>query len=275
MSNVSIRAIESILDNYTQEIESLNIPDLLTFRQQQSDPYPIPKSPYINQFKLQQIKQSLNNLDLELDKHKHNKSYHDLHKRLNHLYISILDEKIYVNSKLISQFESQNAPPPTPPSSTPPIPDPAQQQSDNVPPVVPQEDLSSLRKRLLAGGKTTSLLDSEGQNNNDMAAKVNEYHESIQQDIMNELSELTTSLKTSAVKFSAKILGEDLSLLEQTNENMLKNANLFKIIDRNLTHYLENKTGGKIGLVFLIKIAIGLAVVFMFMMIFIKVIPLI
>lgn len=273
MSQISIRTIESILNQYNQELESLDIPDLLTFRLLQSSStatQPITRSPYVNQFKLQQIKQSLSNLDTELDKHKHNKSYHELRNQLNELYINILDEKIYVNSKLINEFELQNAPISASSSSNDsrntPETEPKQAGEEGI--ETREEDLQSLRKRLLSGGKTSSLLDAEKD-----LSKVNEYHESIQEDIMNELSELTSTLKTSAVKFSSKILGEDLSLLNETNDNIIKNTSLFKVIDRNLNHYLENKTGGKIGVLFLIKVSIGLAIVFFFMMIFIKVIP--
>ncbi|RLV96465.1 hypothetical protein JA1_000122 [Spathaspora sp. JA1] len=255
----SLHTIETIIDRYSDDIKSLNIPSLTKFRQNDSTLITI--SPYISQFKLEQIKQSLSNLTQPLHKLKSKKSYNIVHDKFIHLYVDMLDEKIYVNSKLIEIFEQQNRPV-VEPTEEGSITEKIQLTEEQ------EEDLPSLRKRLLAGGRTSSLLDS-----NQDISKVNEYHESIQNDILNELSDLTTTLKTSALKFSAKILGEDLTILDETHENITKNANLFQKTNRNLNNYLENKTGGRIGLWFLIKATIALVILFFFMIIFIKIIP--
>ncbi|EGW30440.1 uncharacterized protein SPAPADRAFT_73170 [Spathaspora passalidarum NRRL Y-27907] len=249
----SIHTIETIIDQYSTEINSLNIPTLTHFNHDTI----ITISPYISQFKLEQIKHSLSNINQELHKFKSNKSYAQVYDKFTHLFVDVLDEKIYVNSKLIDIYEQQNRPV-----------EKVEQESTVEQGPAPEEDLPSLRKRLLAGGKTSSLLDS-----NQDITKVNEYHESIQNDILNELSGLTSNLKSSALKFSSKILGEDSNILSETQENISKNANLFQATNRNLNNYLENKTGGRIGLWFLIKITIALVMIFLFMIIFIKIIP--
>ncbi|RCK57948.1 hypothetical protein Cantr_06767 [Candida viswanathii] len=255
----SISTIETVLNQTTQDLHALDIPSLIDLPSHTTK-----SSPYITHFKLVQIQNTLAQLDKDLDKFHKNKLYHNLRTQLNAVYVSELDEKLYIVSQLISKYDAANSP--APPSSS------AESEQDGsgrgAPEdvvVVKEEDLSSLRRRLLSS--SSSRLDEKD------TTKVNEYHESIQDDILNELTELTSSLKTSAVALSSRILGEDLSILNETNENIIKNSQLFRTIDENLNRYLMNKTGGKISIWFLLKCAVGLVLAFVVMLIFITIVP--
>ncbi|EMG50107.1 hypothetical protein SBY92_003747 [Candida maltosa Xu316] len=255
---ISIHTIESILNQISHDIDVLNIPSLIEL-----PTYTPTSSPYVTHFKLIQIQKTLQQLNNELDHFHKNKLYGPLRAQLNKLYISDLDEKVYIVDKLIEKYNYINSPQL----------EEQQQQVENrlegdvnEVMVTEEEDLTSLRKRLLSSG-TSKLDDSQD------LTKLNEYHESIQDDILNELTELTSSLKNRAMVLSSKILGDDLNILNETNENIIKNSQLFKIIDQNLNNYLMNKTGGKISIWFLLKCAIGLVIAFMIMLIFITIIP--
>lgn len=253
----SISSIESFLNQAINDLYLLDIPTLIEL------PNYIPKSsPYIIHFKLIQIQNSLSRLNQELEKFHKNKLYNNLRIQLNHIYISELDERLYIVSKLIEKYDKINSP-----NEDDDLNDENnnnEEHEDDVV-IVKEEDLSSLRKRLLSSNN--SKLDEKD------TTKLNEYHESIQDDILNELNELTSNLKSSAINLSSKILGEDLNILNETNENIIKNSQLFKIIDENLNHYLLNKTGGKISIWFLLKCAVGLLITFIIMLIFITIIP--
>lgn len=264
----SLKTIEHILQQYTDDLNALSIPSLQDFA---STPTlsAFAQSPYLNKYKLQQLEVNLQHLRsqlLAISSH-NNKNYTELTLKLNQLVNDTLEEKRYVNSQMIQLFDSQNQtliqkdiPTVTSDSDT------KQSQLQKLV-KLEEEDLPSLRQRLLHGGKHTQLLDERDHE------KLNDYHESIQDDIINELSELTTTLKNSAYTLSQKILSDDLSILNETNENMIRNSNLFKVIDKNLNNYLENKTGGKIGLFMLIKLTVGIVVGFLFMILLIKIIP--
>ncbi|KAI3402485.2 hypothetical protein KGF56_004726 [Candida oxycetoniae] len=257
---VSILAIDSIVDNYESAIHQLKLPNLETLHLTGTIDTTT-MSPYIAKYKLQLIQNSLINLLSTLNNsYKTNKSYNRIKAKLESVLIDQLDEKIYIVDQLIKMYDLKNTP----------IADPLEDhQSLGIPqqqPVIEEENLSELRERLLS----TRKKDEKEEQDLD---KLNTYHESIQDDILNELSQLTSSLKTSAMTFSSKILGSDLHILNETSENMIKNSNLFKVIDRNLNDYLENKTGNKISLWFLLKCVVIIACVFLIMIIFVAIVP--
>lgn len=120
-----------------------------------------------------------------------------------------------------------------------------------------KDDLNELRKRLLQ--------DSNSQLTND-------YHETIQQDLMKDLSNLASDLKDGAVGLSRKILADN-NLLSKTQENLIKNDNLMNIVGGNLNNYVMNKLGGKISFWFLLKASLGLVFAFMVMLMLISFLP--
>ncbi|KAK6458181.1 uncharacterized protein RJT20DRAFT_153892 [Scheffersomyces xylosifermentans] len=270
MAFTSIKSIEHILKQYKSDLDELGIPSLVEFATSPKDSIAFPRSPYVNKFKLEQISSNLIDLQAQLSQNAtNNRSYADCSQSINSLISDTLDEKKYVNAKLIELFDAQNQ---ATIAKDDTVTDETNEESKDA--VLSkkhikeeEEDLPSLRQRLLSGGKHTHLLDEKDHD------KLNDYHESIQEDIIHELSELTSSLKNSAYTLSQKILSDDLSILNETNENMIRNSNLFKVIDKNLNSYLENKTGGKISLFFLIKLTVGLVISFLVMILLIKIIP--
>lgn len=239
--------IQDILLQHQQTIESMEIPDLVNY-----DPDYIPViSPHLNKLRLKQIKNEV----LLLKKHNQGASRANYDPQLiNQLLNLVIDEKIFVNNKLVQRFDRQFI------------------REEVVVPVeeaeVVEEDeesLDSLRKRLLSGGTHTQMLDSA-------TNKQNEYNESIQSSVLTELLDLTKVLKDSSVKFAHKLTSDTL-ILEQTGDNLLKNSTLFNTVNDNLSNYVENKTGYKIGLFFLIKATAGTIAVFLLMVLITKVLP--
>lgn len=207
-----------------------------------------------------------------IDQFKSNKLYQKLKLRIDTLLVDVIDEKLYVVDQLIEWYNIENTPRANSTSKETREESPSNLTSStgNGHGNVNDENLTELRNRLLSNSKSKFNLESASPNDVD---KLNTYHESIQDDILNELSQLTSTLKTSAMSLSSKILGDDLSILNETNENIIRNSNLFKVIDRNLNSYLESKTGGRISLWFLLKCVVGVIGVFLLMMIFVVVVP--
>ena len=250
-------------------------------------------SPYVAKYKLDLIQCSLINLLSTLDNNNYSKthkqqtknssnSYTRTKNKLEHLLSNEIDEKLYITNELIKIYNQQNTPPAphfsdeysmSPSSKT--LHQKHLSTSSHRSSIIPEGDnLNELRHRLLSSSSFSN--NSKGQSETlagEDASKLNTYHESIQEDILNELSQLTSSLKTSAMTLSSKILGDDLNILNETNENMVRNSNLFKVIDRNLNDYLENKTGNRISLMFLIKCVVGVVIAFIVMMFFIAIVP--
>ncbi|KAI5952926.1 hypothetical protein KGF57_004132 [Candida theae] len=279
----SVKTIENIVKVYESEIHQLNLPDLLTLNEfspvNDTSTREIAPSPYIAQYKLQILQSSLLQQLSLLDQFKKNKSYKELKLRVEQLLVDVIDEKLYVVHQLIEWYNLANTPQRE--STSDSIHDGSNSNSNsnsNSDDAVPtttttfdnDENLTELRNRLLSKSKSKLDLDSTSPNDVD---KLNTYHESIQDDILNELSQLTSTLKTSAMSLSSKILGDDLSILNETNENIIRNSNLFKVIDRNLNNYLESKTGNRISLWFLLKCVVGVIGVFLLMMLFIVIVP--
>lgn len=132
---------------------------------------------------------------------------------------------------------------------------------DRVAAPAASEDLQLLRRRLLSGGK--SQLDE---------AQVSQYHELVQLELITELADLTSSLKLGAVSLSQKILGDEALLLE-TSDNLAKNSTLLRQVDRSLNLYLERKTGGKVGYIYMVKTAIAVLFVVIAALIMVAIVP--
>ncbi|KAI5956890.1 hypothetical protein KGF54_000508 [Candida jiufengensis] len=256
----SIQTITNIIKNYEQEINDLNLPNLITISSNQTTK----ASPYIPKLKLQLIQSSLLQQLSSLQNHQRNKNYKSLKSKIESLLIDLIDEKLYITNKLIDIYNSQNSP-----SSSIEItttnPQPEQILKQRNSSIAETDNLTELRKRLLSTpSKKLTTTTTESQN---------DYHESIQEDIINELSQLTSTLKQSALNLSTKILGADLQVINETNENLIKNSTFLKSIENNLKNYLGNKSGNKISIWFLIKMSVVIVVVFIVMVLFIGIVP--
>lgn len=250
---MSSKSIERVLKVYDRDLNNLRIPSILEYSADQAS-Y-ISTSPHINTCKLTHIKNDV--IQIRKQVHKNDTALLAIADRL----MCDIDEKSFVNSRLVSAYDAQYSDP-TPSTSPSVLPAPEEGEASK------DDELTSLRQRLLSGGKQTQLLDS-----NEPSPHLNNYHESVQENILSELMGLTSSLKNSAMTLSSKIINDDLHILNETNENIIKNSSLFKVIDTNLNHYLANKSGGKISLWFLLKAAVGVVFAFLFMIIMVKIVP--
>ncbi|KAK6203328.1 uncharacterized protein RJT21DRAFT_26311 [Scheffersomyces amazonensis] len=272
MAVPTIKTIEFNLSQYSTQLEALKIPSLESYTSNSS--IRSSGSPYLLRFKLNQLSSNITNLykSFQQGNFKNHKHYAELQTKFNHLVHDVIDENKYVVDSLISDFDKSNTPTTdtideineiNEISSTSTIIPTTTEQKD-----ARHEDLNSLRQRLLTS--KSSQLDESNKTN---TSHLNDYHESIQSDIINELTELTASLKNSAYTLSSKILNDDLLILNETQETLVKNSNLFKVIDKDLNNYILNKTGGKISFWFLLKMSVIISIVFLFVIIFIKIIP--
>lgn len=282
MSLTSIHTIESILSQLNKDVQELDIPTLyqLSTTPTTSTNTTIPKaSPYITKFKLIQIKNSLTNLNNQFHANftSSNKHYHNVKQTLDKLYINEIDEKLYIVDKLIIQYDQANSP--TASNSGDDDNDQQKQKQEGEQNlqhgdsgvITNDEELSSLRQRLLSSSKLHQI--NQDNNNDGDTTKLNEYHESIQDDIVNELSELTSTLKSKAIEFSSKLLNQDSDILQQTHDNLSINRTMFDTLNKNLNDYLLNKTGWSISIWTLIKFAVALIVIFVVMLLFIIIVP--
>lgn len=241
-----------ILSKCRQELNDLDIPSYYS----PSSSYNIPStSPLITKLKLSKINDELKNLRLAY------KNDQDKCRQEITPLQSILDEKTFVNNQIMQIWIESYSPKEQTQNvnvTADDVEDDLNEIADDS--VADQENLSSLRKRLLTS------------NPHSMLDKTNDYHDSIQEDILLELTGFATSLKDSALRLSSKIV-EDATIVEKTNENLLKNSDLMGLIDKNLNNYVLNKTGGKISFWFLIKVLAGVFVIFFFMVALIKIFP--
>lgn len=277
MPLTSIHTIESILSQINKDVQELDIPSIYQLSTTTTTANTIPKtSPYITRFKLLQIKNSLTNLNDQFHANftsSNNKHYHNVKQTLDKLYINEIDEKLYIVDKLITQYDDANSP-------TTLNGDDQQQQNqqgeqnlqrDNSGVITNDEELSSLRQRLLSSSKLHQI--NQDHTSESDSTKLNEYHESIQDDIVNELSELTSTLKSKAIEFSNKLLNQDSDILQQTHDNLSINRTMFDTLNKNLNDYLLNKTGWSISIWTLLKFAVALIVIFVVMLLFIIIVP--
>lgn len=205
------------------------------------------EAPLLQKLRFQRIHDDLPVLLHHLKGYESNKLYQETLTLIQHLF-GELSKLLLANEEAMSNWIAQFAPKETPSE----VPSP----STNTESV--EESYASLRNRLLAGGVESSKLE------NASHEQLNSYHESIQEDLISELSDLTSSLKISAMQLSSKITA-DAKLVSETTEHMVKNLSLMQNVGRNLNDYLGSKTGGKISLFFMIKIMIFVFVLFFFM----------
>lgn len=261
----SIKVIEGIVDQYHTEVLELDIPSFIT----PSSSYKPTVSPYVNQFKLNRISNDIPSIKIELNKYKSHKTYQDVSDKMLQLQ-NLLDEKTYVNKKLISTWVLDNSIKSVNGNDDQDA-DINLTNRDEAAELHEEEDnLLSLRKRLLSGGTHTSLDDTS--NNKSAIDKTNNYHESIQEDILNELTGFAANLKQSAVNLSTKLL-DDNTILNKTSDNLMKNETLMQSVGNNLNNYVTNKSGGKISFWFLMKVLLGSFVLFFLMVVIIKIFP--
>lgn len=261
----SIKVIEGIVDQYHTEVLELDIPSFIT----PSSSYKPTVSPYVNQFKLNRISNDIPNIKIELNKYKSHKTYQDVSDKMLQLQ-NLLDEKAYVNKNLINTWVLDNSIKSVNGNDDQDA-DLNLTNRDEAAELHEEEDnLASLRKRLLSGGTHTSLDDTS--NNKSAIDKANNYHESIQEDILNELTGFAANLKQSAVNLSTKLL-DDNTILNKTSDNLMKNETLMQSVGNNLNNYVTNKSGGKISFWFLMKVLLGSFVLFFLMVVIIKIFP--
>lgn len=262
----SSKTIADIVSEYEKELASLDVEDF-------NDPkrvldVPRASSCYLNHLKISSIQKDIPKLKLSLERIRVDDNYKLTSQKLLDLQ-RLVDEKEFMNNKVLNLWLERQTTAidvqQTPYNDTGETIDAEQQVRDLEEPALEDNNLTSLRQRLLAGGTYTSL-DSESME------KSNETHESIQEDIIHEISGFATSLKDSALRLSSKIL-EDQNILHRTNENVLKSESLMKTVGNNLNDYINNKTGGKISFWFLIKAFAGTMLLFFMMVLIIKIFP--
>lgn len=254
----SIKVLENIIDGYKQDVVELSIPSI-------TDPLDSKtQSPYIDVFKLELISNEIIKLKKTLLKFKGNKTYPVISSKLDDL-ASLVDEKFYVNNKQIEAYEE---------SLIEKIEDKPSENEDTTQigiqkiEIEKEEDLNSLRHRLLSNGKKYNLLDGNEANDEDM----NKYHESFQNEILNDLTDLSKTLKDSALKFSSKLF-EDAKVVSDTEKNMIENSSFVGMVSGNLNSYLMDKSGNKISLFWVLKVSATLFLSFIAIVMLIKILP--
>ncbi|KAM9935661.1 hypothetical protein OXX80_004765 [Metschnikowia pulcherrima] len=218
-------------------------------------------NPFLEKLTLQRIQQDLPRLLRAVNEHRSSKLYQSLKLKIQDLS-NHLDECLYEVDSATSEFLKRYEKEPIQASDSD-----ALMTSEPEIDETQGENYASLRKRLLADGKT-SLLDAE----NSSSEKMNDYHETIQEDLLGELGTLASALKSSARSLSAKIV-DDANLVSETGENMMKNSTLMQSVGTNLNAYLSEKTGGKITIFFMIKTMAFVFVLFFIMVVLTKILP--
>lgn len=247
------------IDAHVATVSLLLIPDVLDYDGDTYSHYI--QSPVLMKTRLDAIRSDVTVLQGQAERLPLSPRVAELRKQIEWVLCELLDQKSYVVDRMIrdQQRHQQAMLAATQGDSH----DDKPRGSVSSMAVATDEDLLLLRKRLLVGGESTKLDDNE----------LNDYHDNVQHDLINELSDLTLTLRLGAVALSQKILGDDLTILNETNENLLKNLSTLRRIDNNLNKYLESKTGGKVGWIYMIKIAIIVAVVLVAALLMIALVP--
>lgn len=262
----STKVIQSVIDQYNLELKSIDTPDVLDQTISTSSSKIISQSPYLTQLKLNNINQDLPSLISNLQKFKASKHYNDINNQIKSLIITV-DEKSFMNQRLIDQFiSSYQEIIPNDNKATPnDITTDQLPLSNNDLSIDENETISELRKRLLSDNSYSKIDKSniDGQNT---------VHDSLQDDILQDLTSLATTLKKSAISFSSKIV-DDTRILLKTSENLYANESLMKSVGNNLNNYVTNKSGGKISFWFILKVMVSVFLLFIFMILLIKILP--
>ncbi|EGV61988.1 hypothetical protein PSN45_000700 [Yamadazyma tenuis] len=235
-----IRSMEHIVDEYLLEVSST------------------PNNPVLVKLMLDKISNDLIPIKLNLNKYKSNKLYDTINDKLIEL-IHNLDTLKHKNTKKLAQMKRQSIAA-THPSQVV-IDDHSDPRSNLSPSTystgVRNNDVNELRKRLLE---------------NNRSSLTNDYHETLQQDLIHDLSDMVSDMKDGAIRLSKKIMDDNV-LLSRTQDNMMKNDSLMNTVGSNLTSYVLNKSGGKISFWFLIKTMAAVVVLFLIMSIIINILP--
>lgn len=265
METITADSALCILDQYRSQVEQLAVPDISEYATKTDFTFPI--SPYVALIKLEHIKARVEAIRQEIKQAK-GKSVTYVIQQCDEFINTTLDERIFIARKLLESFTMQFDPPKS--ATTELLPKDLETRRESTTQELPSDELASLRRRLLAGGRTDSLA---GSDPSVSPLELNQHHELLQENILSELVDLTSSLKSLALNFSNSLLNQDMSLLNDTSEAMIKNTSLFKTIDQNLNQYLQNKTGGKISVMFLLKMVAALLLMFLAIVLLIKVVP--
>lgn len=213
--------------------------------------------PLLRKLQVERIRADLPILLHNLKHYKSHKAYSETLCQIQKLSYEV-SKLLYQSDVLMDQWLLQFQQKETEITKT--LPKPQLEEKDD------EESYASLRKRLLADGPSSLKLD--GASNE----QLNSYHESVHEDLISELSDLTSTLKTSAMTLSSKITS-DAKLVSDTTENMVKNLSLMQTVGVNLNNYLGAKSGGKISWFFMIKVIVFIFVLFFFMAFIAKFLP--
>lgn len=236
---MSIQFIQNVTAHYTREVDAIGVGGLL-------DPASVaPLSPFSIQLQLNKLAHDIPLLLESLDAHHSNKHYPTLHLQLTGL-METVDEKQFINARHLAALEK-----------------PPQVVSEEVPIAPATENESELRQRLLLDS-TYSKLDAVENNN--------AYHESFQEDILSDLTDLATTLKNLALSLSSKII-DDTKILAQTSDSLYANESLMKSVGSTLDDYVMNKSGGKISFWFLLRVMVSVVLLFLLMVLLTRVLP--
>lgn len=248
MLSMDIKSLVATIAQYRKDVDSSSAP---------IDP------PFVRNLRLQRIQADLPALLHGLKQHKGNKAYASTLEQI-HLLSNQVSQLLFHNHAALSDWVSQfkkvqlSVDVPEEASSTEiRLPDTKEEN---------EESYTSLRRRLLSDGTSAIKL---GHATNE---ELDLFHESIQEDLLSELSDLTSTLKTSAQNLSSKIMA-DATLVSETSELMAKNLSLMQSVGQNLNNYLGAKTGGRISLFFMIKVMVFVFVLFFSMAFIAKFLP--
>lgn len=216
-------------------------------------------NPVVELLALKRIQTDLPALLATVNLHRKSKTHLALDAQIRRLAARV-DDLLHCNHVASAAFSARFAPR-----------QPAQSQQPEVLPSPlppsPKDNYSELRKRLLADGALTLFDEPQAS-----GAQLNDYHEGLQEELMDDLAGLASSLKSSAHTLSSKI-ASDAALVAETGENMARSLTLMQTVGSNLNSYLSEKSGGKITLFFMIKTMAFVFVLFFCMVVLTKILP--
>ncbi|AOA61038.1 SNARE [Komagataella phaffii CBS 7435] len=125
------------------------------------------------------------------------------------------------------------------------------------------DDFEALRKRLLSTNAPSKLDEARS------LEEQNVYHESIHQDIIFDISSLTSQLKESALSLQGK-LKEDASILKEASEQLEKNQWSLTNVGKLLGKYHKE---GKLGFWFYVRVSFFVLLTFVLLLLFVFVLP--
>ena len=232
VTSIDLKSIVAIVAQYQADLQDL----------------PSTETPLLRKLRLQRVQADLPVLLHNIKRYKTNEAYSQMLAQIHSLSCGVarlLHHNEVSMAHWLSQFDKLSTEPSVEP--VPPLDEPEDEES-----------YMSLRRRLLSDCDAPSGLE------NATNEELNSYNESVQSDLISELSSLTTALKNSAMTLNSKI-NVDSELVSEASEHMQKNLSLMLTVGVNLTDYLGAKTGGKITLLFLIKIMVFVFVLFFVM----------